>query len=80
MSQMTTISQQKYLVTFAEDAAKWFSQNPEGATYSYETPSTGKCELLALRWGLGNDCVLVVKLDPDWAPVNFQNCIKKGGA
>jgi hypothetical protein len=32
---------------------------------------------LALRWGMGKDCVLVLKLDEFEQPVNFQNIIKR---
>lgn len=70
MSQMTTIQQHRELADFAEMAAKAFASNEQMATFSKGLPTAG--DLLALRWGLGNDCVLVVRLDENFEPVNFQ--------
>ena len=48
---------------FVEDAATWFSRNPEGRTYTQGEIVEGN--LIGIRWGLGNDCVLVFEIAKD---------------
>lgn len=60
---------------FAKQAAAAFAGNEELATFSVKALEPG-C-LLALRWGMGNDCVLVVKLDECHEPVNYQGLVKQ---
>ena len=60
-------------IRFAERAARYFALHPECQSFSDADISPG-C-LLALRWGLGDDCVLVLKLDPHFEPTNYQNII-----
>jgi hypothetical protein len=60
---------------FAKRAAKKFAKNGQLATYADGDLEPG-C-LLALRWGLGEDCVLVVKLDEKHIPTNFANLVKQ---
>jgi hypothetical protein len=75
MSRMTTFSEENELTEFAKKAANNFEENPDHATYSVKYPAPG--ELLAIRWGMGNDCVLVLKLDEYFEPVIFQQAIKR---
>jgi len=70
----TTLLEYRELANFAAAAACHFKDNPQSATYGDNFPDPG-C-YLALRWGLGDDCVLVVKLDPDFEAVNFQQAIR----
>lgn len=72
---MTTLSQERTLADFAEEAGRHFAAHPEHWTYSREELGPGV--LLALRWGLGKDCVLVVKTDAEFFPVNFQQAIQE---
>lgn len=75
MSRMTYISEEEELVAFAKKAAERFADNPQ-----YSTFTTGDIEpgaFLAIRWGLGDDCVLVVKIAEDFQPVNFQQAIPR---
>lgn len=72
MSRMTTVNETESLLSFAKTAGAWFVANPKGATFG----GTGPGELLALRWGMGGDCVLVVKLDADFEPINFQQAAR----
>ncbi len=59
---------------FVLEAAKVFQKNPNIISYSYHAqPREG--ELLALRWGLGNDCVLVLQVDPCYEPAIYENII-----
>ena len=60
-------------IDFARRAAKDFAEHPEHATFGSLEPGS----LLALRWGLGNDCVFVFKLDESFIPTNYMNMIKQ---
>ena len=75
MSRMTTLQEETNLIDFAMRAAKLFAEKPECSTFSACGIIEPGC-LLALRWGMGNDCVLVVKLDESNQPVNFQQAVK----
>ncbi len=72
---MTTLEEEKELITFVESAAKCFEENPKYITFTLGAVEPG-C-YLGIRWGLGEDCILVVKLDDNFGAVNFQNVIKK---
>lgn len=57
---------------FAERAAKHFKDSPHHTTYT-----DGDIEadaLFALRWGLGEDCVVVFKIGEEEA-ANYQQLI-----
>jgi hypothetical protein len=71
---MTSLDEEAKLTAFAVAAAKQFAFHSELASFGDIKPGA----YLALRWGLGNDCVLVLKLDPDFQPVNFQQAIYRG--
>jgi len=58
---------------FATEAAKDFAAHPEHATYG----KIGAGEYLALRWGLDNDCVLVIKQDEFSEAVNYQQLVRE---
>ena len=60
-------------IDFAKRAAKDFAEHPEHASFGDLTPGS----LLALRWGLGEDCVFVFKLDGDFVPTNYMNIVEK---
>ena len=61
-------------ISFAERASRYFALHPECLSFSDADIVPG-C-LLALRWGLGDDCVLVLKLDDHFEPTNYQNIIR----
>ena len=63
-------------IEFARRAAKDFEEHPEHSSYGDLEPGS----LLALRWGLGNDCVYVFKLDEYFVPTNYMNIVGKGSA
>lgn len=69
---MTTVSEEETLMVFAKKAAQDFKDHPDHASYG----EIGEGNFLALRWGMGNDCVLVLKQDEYWQPVNFQGLVK----
>lgn len=62
---------------FAERAARCFAANPDCWTFSDgDGPMPG--EWFALRWGLGDDCVVVFKVGDD-EPVNYGQLIRQAG-
>lgn len=63
---------------FARKAAKHFADHPETVTYGENGPVKG--ELYALRWGMGNDCVVVFKIDEYAEIVNYQQFIDRDRA
>lgn len=74
MTRMTTVEQDAEQAAFAVKAASHFAAHPEHSTVGDIKPGG----FLALRWGMGEDCVLVVKLDDYHEPTNYQQIIKKG--
>ena len=69
---MTHIKQD--MIDFAKRAAKNFEEHPEYSTFTDGEVEAG-C-LFGVRWGLGDDCVLVFELDYN-DPVIFTQFIKK---
>lgn len=67
------MNDEKERIEFAERAAKHFAANPKHWSFTDEDIAPGV--LLALRWGLGNDCVAVLKLDSEFTPVIYGNLI-----
>ena len=71
---MTHIGETEY-EEFAKKAVKCFEAEPKAITYSeHGEPKNG--ELYAIRYGLGNDCVVVFRVHDFDEIVNFQQCIK----
>ena len=78
MTRMTTMHDERERQAFAQRAADHFANNPKHWTYSNEEgPTPGA--LFALRWGLGQDCVVVFRISDD-EPVNYQNIINRSNA
>jgi isopentenyl phosphate kinase len=61
---------------FAEAAAKSFTEHPE-----FHSFSDGEIDplLLALRWGVSGQAVLVVQLDEGFQPVIYGDVVPKPG-
>ena len=62
---------------FAKIAAKSFANNDKYITFTDSDIKAG-C-LFAMRSGLGNDCVVVFRLDEDFEPINYQQLVKQYG-
>lgn len=62
-------------IAFAEKAARVFAESPTLVTYT-ETDIVPGC-FFAVRWGLGEDCVVVLKLDDDHIPTNYAQLIRR---
>lgn len=67
----TNVGHEEELLDFIKAAAKNFQENPAHKIYGNIKPG----EYAALRWGLGNDCVLVFKLDEDFEPRIYAQVI-----
>lgn len=65
-------------IAFARKAATHFAEHPEHHTYTGADIVPG-C-FFAIRWGLGDDCVVVLKLDESHIPTNYQSLIREEGA
>ena len=70
---MVKVEEEMEQIRFAEKAARYFALRPPAYAYSDGEFSPGS--LLALRYGLNSDCVLVLKLDDKFEPTNYQNII-----
>lgn len=71
----TYLSEAEAQIAFAKDAADHFSSHPEHSTFTDGEIKEGV--LFAVRWGLMNDCVLVLKLDEYFTPIVYGECIKR---
>lgn len=56
---------------FVDKAAKAFSMDPKWRTYGDIEPGS----YFAVRWGGGNDCVLLLRLDEYFEPIIFGQVI-----
>ena len=72
---MIDFDKEKELEEFARAAAKHFEKNPQHTSFSEKELEAG-C-LIALRWGLGDDCVLVLKIDDFEQPRVYQRIIER---
>lgn len=72
---MVYASEEIERLEFARKAAQHFAENPGHNTYTDGEIEPG-C-LFGLRWGLSDDCVLVIKLHDYEAPVNYQNLVRE---
>lgn len=67
----TDLNETEREIAFARLAAREFKLNPRLATFG--DPEKGS--YIAIRWGLMDRGVLVLKLDADHEPVNFRDMI-----
>ena len=72
---MTSIKEQKDILEFVERASKCMKNNAGINTYT-DSGHLDKGELFAIRWGLGNDCIYVFKIDESFEPINFQQALR----
>lgn len=72
----TDVSSERTRIAFAEAAARHFAANPKHWSYSDAVLDVAPGELLALRWGMGDDCVLVLRIGDD-EPVIYGQIIER---
>ena len=73
--EVTTLEEAEERVKFARRAAKCFAQDSKMFTFTDKEIEPG-C-LFAVRFGLGDDCVMVFRLDEECPVVNFQQIIRR---
>ena len=69
---MTHLDEEKDRLAFVEKVIENFSINTKHCTYGDLTPGS----LFALRYGLGNDCIVIFQIS-DEEPRNYQNVIPR---
>lgn len=70
---ITSIHDDRARADFAERAGAWFSKNPKGWSFT-DDGETNPGDWIALRWGYGNDCVLVLRIGDD-EPVVYGQAV-----
>lgn len=73
MFQQIKLQEVEKELAFVARAKVEFEKSPSLATYGDLTSGS----FLAMRWGMTEDCILVVKLDEDFEPKNYVNVIQK---
>ena len=71
---VTNVSDEQELHAFAAKAGACFAPNPLIRTYTTDGQITPG-ELLAIRWGMGDDCVMVVRVGLD-EPVVYGQAVR----
>ncbi|MCK5611126.1 hypothetical protein KAR91_55145 [Candidatus Pacearchaeota archaeon] len=71
---MTYLSEEHEVEEFAKRAAKHFARDEKLSTFTDKEIGSG-C-LFALRFGLGQDCVVVFRLDENFEPTNYQQLVR----
>lgn len=72
MATVVDLDQYREVATFAEAAAAWFAANPKH--YSFSSPEI-MADGLALRWGIHERAVMVVKIDASFTPLIFGDIV-----
>lgn len=70
---MINLVEQDEETAFARRAAIAFAKDSSMVTFGDLEPGS----FLAMRWGLDDDCVVVLKLSDSFEPRNYMNIIKK---
>lgn len=70
---MMNMEEQEDKLAFVKEAAGLFSVNSRCRSYTRDGIKPGA--LFALRFGMGEDCVVVFRIDEDFPVENFQNII-----
>ena len=78
MHMNVTIQDRLDEIEFVKRAIEVFDGDLDIATFSLACLEPG-C-LLAIRWGLLDDCVMVVRLHDEYVPTNYTNVLERRGA
>ena len=68
------VNEQIEEIEFAKRAANFFEKSDHH--YSFTDGDVEQGCKIALRWGLGRDCVLVIKLDEFFEPIIYKQLVK----
>jgi len=69
----TSLEQEAEVTDFVKKAKEAFLKEPNASTFG----SMEKGTLFAIRWGIMDRGIVVVRLDNDFEPINFQDAIVK---
>lgn len=72
---MTYMDHEQETQAFARRAAAHFAKEPGHYTYTDGEIQAG--ELFAMRYGLGDDCVVVFRIDGAFTPTNYQELVRE---
>jgi hypothetical protein len=72
---MVYMSEDDEVRDFAKRAAAVFAKHKSVHTYTNGDIEAGV--LLALRMGLASDCVVILRIDDTFEPINYQQLIKQ---
>jgi hypothetical protein len=72
MIRNTNVEIEEKTIEFAKKAAKYFSDNKKDGLYCDMEPGS----LLAVRWGIAEDCIAISRLDENFQPINFLDIIE----
>jgi hypothetical protein len=73
MTKMAYVEDEVKQIEFAKVAAKHFEEHPEHSSFGDIKPGG----FLDLRWGMGEDCVYVLKIDETHIPTIYQQIISR---
>lgn len=75
MTTMTHLSEERERLDFAAKAAAHFASHPQHHTYS-GTMDVSQDAWFAVRWGMGQDCVLTFRVSDKYPVTVYQQAIK----
>ena len=67
------LEEQEEKLAFVKEASAFFAVNPRCTSFTRGAIKPGV--LFALRFGFGNDCVVVFRIDEDFPVENYQHTI-----
>lgn len=74
MRTVTHLSDEKERLNFATRAAAYFAEHPDCTAYTAGDVVQG--EWFAVRWGMGNDCVLTFRISEEDPVTVYQQAIE----
>lgn len=74
MTTMTYLAEEQERLDFAFRAAQHFARNPDHATFTAGAIEPGAW--FAVRWGMGNDCVLTFRISEEHPVTNYQQAFE----
>ena len=72
----TTIEAELEIHAFVRDAAEAFAKDIRLSSWRRKDFIEDDC-YMALRWGIGEDCIVVIKVDSTFSPVLYAQVIEK---
>lgn len=72
---MVNVSEDEDVIDFAKMAAMAFAKHK--GVYTYTNGGIEAGELFAVRFGGGDNCVVVFRLDENFEPINYQQLVDR---